>query len=212
MRQRAWQFCLFVVVSSTPALPQSAPDCDQPVPDNSIKSEDSVAAAALRGKSEKVAHSKKVFTEDDLQSSIGPFPRLKNNEAENGEDVVAAIATYAQSHSAKDTESAVHSWYDVYDRDLESAIKRGLEIRSVRTFNLRDMNELCETSEDWQRCAKRRVSEAHGAQFDQITLARNGEQIVRLQHSLMNIRNHLGTMGLRYDWFKVRTSNNIDRF
>jgi hypothetical protein len=71
---------------------------------------------------------------------------------------------------------------------------------------------LCDDSQDYEQCAKRRVAEEHGARYDIAEVASTNQQIVRLQHSLMNIRNRLLQMGFRYDWFKVRTTNNIDRF
>jgi hypothetical protein len=41
-------------------------------------------------------------------------------------------------------------------------------------------------------------------------MARNNALIHRLQNAFMKIRNGLGQYGLRYTWFKVRTTNNID--
>lgn len=35
---------------------------------------------------------------------------------------------------------------------------------------------------------------------------------VRIQHALMKVRGGLMQNGLRYDWFKVRTTNGIDTF
>jgi hypothetical protein len=140
------------------------------------------------------------------------LPRLKIKEAENGEDVIAAIITYKQNHSADQTEDAVHRWFDEYDNELEKAIQSNIEIKAVRGANVGNADVLCENAQDYYECQKRRVAEVHGARYDQAEIARNNEWIVRLQHSLMNIKNRLPQMGLRYDWFKVRTTNNIDRF
>jgi hypothetical protein len=133
-------------------------------------------------------------------------------EAENGEDVIAAIISYKQSHSAEQTEEAVRRWFDEYDKELEEAIQSNIEIKAVRGANVGNAYVLCENDQDYYQCQKRRVAETDGARYDQAEIARNSEWIVRLQHSLMNIRNRLPQMGLRYDWFKVRTTNNIDRF
>jgi len=36
--------------------------------------------------------------------------------------------------------------------------------------------------------------------------------MVRIQHSFSKVRNGLQMNNLRYDWFKIRTTNNIDQF
>jgi hypothetical protein len=38
----------------------------------------------------------------------------------------------------------------------------------------------------------------------------NGNFMVQAQHALVKIRNGLAQNGLRYEWFKIRTTNNID--
>jgi hypothetical protein len=188
-----------------PSLPQASVQTS-PDPD------DSLGAVARRAKSNKTAAAKRIITDDDVKGTIGPLPRLKIKEAENGEDVIAAIITYKQSHSADQTEEAVHRWFDEYDKDLEKAIQSNIEIKAVRGANVGNAYILCENDQDYYECQKRRVAETDGARYDQAEITRNNEWIVRLQHSLMNIKNRLPQMGLRYDWFKVRTTNNIDRF
>lgn len=174
-------------------------------------SEDSLGVAVKRAKVQKDGHSKKVITDDDLQSGLGPLPRLKTDEAENGEDVIAAIAKYKQSHSPEQTETVVRRWYNEYDTELAAAIKNNLETKEVRGASVNNTYELCQNEQDYSECRRRQVAEAKG-RYDQADIARTGQWIVRLQHSLTNIRNRLLLMGLRYDWFKVRTTNNIDRF
>jgi len=41
---------------------------------------------------------------------------------------------------------------------------------------------------------------------DQSTIRRNTGDATRIQHTFMKVRNGLMQMGLRYDWFKVRTT------
>jgi hypothetical protein len=175
-------------------------------------SEDSLGAVVRRAKAQRDGHSKKIITDDDLQSSLGPLPLLKMNEAENGEDVIAAIAKYKQSHSPEQTETVVRRWYNEYDSELAAAIKNNLETKAARGASLSNAYELCQNEQDYSECQRRQVAEAKGARYDEADIARTGQWIVRLQHSLSNVRNRLLQMGLRYDWFKVRTTNNIDRF
>jgi hypothetical protein len=175
-------------------------------------SDDSIATVAKRTKAQKDRHSKKIVTDDDLHSSSDGLPHLKTNEAENGEEVVVAIADYKKSHSPQETESVVHRWYDEYDAELAAAIKTNLEIKALRGATENDAYDLCQSGQDYTECERRRVAEAKGARFDQAEISRNSELIVRLQHSLMNVRSRLPQMGLRYDWFKLRTTNNIDKY
>jgi hypothetical protein len=56
------------------------------------------------------------------------------------------------------------------------------------------------------------MAEQRGAQHDRTEISNNTNVVVRIQHSFMKIRVGLTQNGLRYDWFKVRTTNNIDRF
>ena len=175
-------------------------------------SDNSLGAVARRAKAQKDRHSKKTVTDDDLHLSFDPLPHLKTNEAENGEAVIAAIADYKKSHTPQETETVARRWYDEYDAELAEAIKTNLEIRALRGATENDAYDLCQSGQDYIQCEKRRVAELKGARFDQAEIARNSDLIVRLQHSLMNIRGHLPQMGLRYEWFKLRTTNNIDKY
>lgn len=173
-------------------------------------SSDSIAAAARRTKAHK-DHAKKVITDDDVKPGFGPLPRLKLNEAENDEEVVAAVLNYKQTHTPEETEIAVRRWYDEYDKQLEQAIERNLEIKALRGANLNNSYDLCQKSQDYRQCQILRNQELNGARYDQSQIAQNSAVIVHLQHSLVSIRNHLIQIGLHYDWFKVRTTNNIDK-
>lgn len=202
-------FLFYILVNTSVALRAQDPTCAS---SSSDAAQESVAAAASRAKSQRTLHAKKVFTDEDLPVALGPLPPLKMNEAENGEEVVAAIAEYQQTHKRDETEAVVHRWYDEYDKQLEDAIKRNLQIKAVRNANSMNAAAMCETGEDYEKCENRRIAEWRDVRYDQAEILRNNEKIVRLQHSLMNIRNRLMQMGYRYDWFKVRTTNNIDRF
>ncbi|MGH9516962.1 MAG: hypothetical protein ACRD3P_14930 [Terriglobales bacterium] len=175
-------------------------------------SDDSLAAVARRTKAQKDRHAKKTVTDDDLRSTSDPLPRLKTNEAENGEEVIAAIAEYKKSHTPQETEAVIHRWYDEYDAQLADAIKKNLEIKALRGATVNEAYDLCQSSQDYSDCQRRRIAEAKGERYDQAEIARNSELITRFQHSLSNIRARLPQMGLRYEWFKMRTTNNIDRY
>jgi len=196
--------------SSPPAScsePASEPS-DVPAETNSS----SLAAAARSTKTQKTAKAKKVFTDEDMEATAGPLPRLKMDGAENADDVVAAIAKYKATHTPEQTEAAVHIWYDRYDDMLQAAIRENLDVQTLRAANVSNGYELCVQSQDYQQCQNRQMAEQRGARNDQLELAKNNNLTVRIQHSFMKVRNGLQMQNLRYDWFKIRTTNNIDQF
>lgn len=97
-----------------------------------------------------------------------------------------------------------------YDRHLAAAIRDNLDRQNLLQENQRNGYELGPQSDDYERCAKRRMSEAVGFGTDQATMARNKALIHRLQNAFMKIRNGLYRYDLHYSWFKVRTTNNMD--
>jgi hypothetical protein len=171
-----------------------------------------LAAAATSAKLQKTAHAKKVFTDEDMEATAGPLPRLRMEGAENADDVVAAIAKYKTTHTPEQTEEAVRIWYDRYDQMLAAAIQENLDMKTLRDANVSNGYELCQQSQDYRQCQNRQMAEQRGAQNDQIQQAKNSNLTVRIQHSFMKVRNGLQINNLHYTWFKIRTTNNIDQF
>jgi hypothetical protein len=139
------------------------------------------------------------------------LPRLTRDGAENSDEIVAAILKYRQSHSAAETEAAVHAWYDEYDAELGAAIQENLDLKSLREENVGSGYEMCR-SEDYEKCQKIRQAEYVGARHDQTTMSGNSARVVRIQHAFMKIRGDIMRCNLRYDWFKIRTTNGIDKY
>lgn len=170
-------------------------------------------ADVVRGsKAQKNAHAKKVLTDEDMEVSTGPLPRLRMEGAENADEVVAAISTYKAKHSLEETEKAVRIWYERYDEMLAAAIQENRDLKTLRDENLNNGYELCQQSQDYEHCQNRRMAEARGARHDQAEMAQNSNLMVRIQHSFSKVRNGLQRNNLHYQWFKIRTTNNIDQF
>jgi hypothetical protein len=199
---------IFLVLSAL-SLAQNAP----PVPSSaSPDSGVSLASAARWAKAQKAAKAKRVTTAEDMEASAGPLSRLKMEGAENADEVVAAISKYKLTHTPAQTEQAVRQWYDRYDEMLAAAIRQNLDIRTLRAANVSNGYELCLQSQDYQQCRNRQMAEQRGAQNDQAEQTKNSNLVVRIQHSFGKVRNGLQINNLPYDWFKIRTTNNIDRF
>jgi hypothetical protein len=172
----------------------------------------SLADVVRSGKAQKNAHAKKVLTDEDMEVSAGPLPRLRMDGAENADEVVAAISAYKTKHTPEETEKAVRIWYERYDEMLAAAIQENLDLKTLRDENLNNGYELCQESQDYEHCQSRRMAEARGARHDQAEMAQNSSLMVRIQHSFSKVRNGLQQNNLHYDWFKIRTTNNIDQF
>ena len=189
-----------------------APPPQSSATQNSTGSDASLAAAARDAKAQKAGKAKKVFTDEDMEATAGPLPRLKMDGPENSEEVVAAIAKYKAGHTPEQTENAVHIWYDRYDAMLAAAIQTNLDVTVLRQTNYNNGYELCQQSQDYQQCNNRQMAELRGARNDQVELTKNNNLEVRVQHAFMNVRNGLTMNGLRYEWFKIRTTNGIDMY
>ncbi|MFZ0277984.1 MAG: hypothetical protein WA254_15895 [Candidatus Sulfotelmatobacter sp.] len=146
---------------------------------------------------------------DALRNAL---PALTMDGAENGDDIVAAIGKYKQTHSPEDTEAAVQAWYDKYDVELAAAIQQNSTVNTLREENLSNGYEMCRESGDYQTCEGRRRAEYIGQRHDQATITKNFALEVRIQHAFMKVRIGIMRYGLHYDWFRVRTTNGIDTF
>jgi hypothetical protein len=178
-----------------------------------IPDEDASPAQVARDKkAQKNTHAKKVVTDEDMEGSAGPLPRLRMDGAENGDEIVAAITDFRMTHTQEQTESAVRIWFDRYDEMLAAAIRENLDTKTLRETNYRNGYELCQESQDYAQCHARQMAELRGARIDQIEMTKNSNLEVRIQHAFLKIRNGLMKSGLRYDWFRVRTTNGIDIF
>lgn len=155
---------------------------------------------------------KKVITEDDMNAAANQLPRIRMDGAENADEIIAAIGEYKASHTPEQTEEVVQAWYERYDQDLAAAIQQNQTVNTLREENFSNGNEMCREGGDWQKCEGRRRAEYVGVRHDQYTLKRNTELEVRVQHVFMKVRMGIGRYNLRYQWFKIRTTNGIDTF
>lgn len=209
----AWTVIALVLLgSSGPVSGQQSQTQASPASQGASDDSGSSLAAAARSAKVQKSHAKKVFTDEDMEASAGPLPRLKMEGAENADEVVAAISKYKTTHTPEQTEQAVRIWYDRYDQILAAAIQENQDMKTLRDANVSNGYQLCQESQDYQQCRNRQMAEQRGAQNDQLQMNKNMNLTVRIQHSFMKVRNGLQASGLRYEWFKIRTTNNIDQF
>jgi hypothetical protein len=206
--------CLFLagIIIVTITTPIAAQSCQPTPPTISGSSDASVAAAAKQSKVQKPGRAKKVFTDEDMEVTAGPLPKLKMDGPENGDEIVVAISTYKASHTPEQTERAVRVWYERYDEMLAAAIQENRNMQVLRSANMSNGYELCQEGGDYEQCRNRQMAEQRGARSDQVQMMNNTQLEARIQHAFMKIRNGLGMNNLRYEWFKIRTTNGIDTF
>lgn len=200
---------IFVVLAGCTAFGQSQQDnCPCPV-SNEAKS--SVAAAAQTAKAQG-AHAKHVFTDEDMETHKGPFPRLNMEGVDNSDEIIDAIGKYKQKHSPEEVEQAVHDWYDKYDTELNAAISQANEFKSLRDANVLNGYELRQQSMDYEKCQRRREAEMRGARLDNQIIRDNGLHTARIQQAMIKIRGGIMRYNLNYSWFKIRQGNGNGSF
>ena len=200
------------VAMSVPGAAQSDSCSAQQDPPAAADPAPSLAAAARDSKAQKSVHAKKVFTDEDMEATAGPIPRLKMDGAENADEVVAAISRYKTDHTPEETEKAVRIWYERYDEMLAAAIQDNQDMMVLRNANSSNGYDLCAEGGDYEKCRNRQMADARGARGDQNQMSKNSQLEVRIQHAFMKVRNGLQMNNLHYTWFKIRTTNNIDVF
>ncbi len=89
----------------------------------------SLADAAKDAKKNKTAHAAKAITDEDMDSRKGPLPRLNMEGTENSDEIIQAISEFKAKHNERETEQALHDWYNEYDTMLATAIRETTSYR-----------------------------------------------------------------------------------
>jgi hypothetical protein len=188
------------------ALAQSQP-APAPPPAQSSATASPLAAAASNAKAQKTGHAKKVFTDDDMEANAGPLPRMKMDGPENGDEIVAAITKYKESHTPEQTEQAIRTWYDRYDEMLVATIQENRDMQTIGSVNMSNGNELCQQSQDWEHCQSRQMADQRGNRTDQTQMMKNSALMMRIQRVFQKVRGALMMNNLHYSWFRIQSNN-----
>jgi len=195
------------------SLPSFAQQDSAQSPPQPPEQEKSLAEVARQAKKDKTAHAKKLITEDDVNAMRGPLPRLKMEGVDNSDEIIDAIGAYKAKHSDKETEQAIHDWYDEYDSMLGTAIRESTETKQRRDSTLYTGYQMCQLDNaDYVQCEKRRQAEMRGARHDQLELIDNGFLVGRIQQSFIKVRSGIGRYNLHHEWFKIRNANGNGSF
>ena len=208
---RNQQRCLLAIsvllTGSALGLAQDQPAPAPPPAQSTSGTASPLAAAASNAKAQKTGHAKKVFTDEDMEVNAGPLPRLKMDGAENGDEVVAAIVKYKETHTPEQTEQAVRTWYERYDEMLVAAIQENRDMAALSSANMSNGNELCQQSQDYQQCQNRQMADQRGNRSDQTQMIKNTTLMMRVQRVFMKVRSGLLMNNLHYSWFKIQSNS-----
>ncbi len=187
------------------SLAQTAPSRSS----NVSNASNSLGSVARSLQDTKAAPTKRVFSNDDMEASDEPLPRLNLNisQPDNSAAIVAAIVTYHQTHTPKQTEETVHAWFDLYDRTLADAVLGFNEHQSARQTNAKSMHEPCPTGEFQADCEKERQAAVHNLMQSDPVLSQDNRTMGRIQNGLRNVRDGLRMRDIRYPWFTIRSSD-----
>lgn len=192
--------------SSALALAQSQPAAASP-PAQSSAPASPLAAAASSAKAQKTGHAKKVFTDDDMEANAGPLPRMKMDGPENGDEIVAAITKYKETHTPEQTEQAIRTWYDRYDEMLVATIQENRDMATIGSVNMSNGNELCQQSQDYEHCQSRQMADQRGSRTDQTQMIKNNALMMRIQRVFQKVRGALMMNNLHYSWFRIQSNS-----
>jgi len=197
-----------LIACSAMGLAQSQPaPASQPPAENTSGTASPLAAAARNAKDQKTGHAKKVFTDEDMEVSAGPLPRIKMDGPENGDDIASAISRYKETHTPEQTEQAVRTWYDRYDEMLVATIQENRDMASLSSVNSSNANELCQQSQDYQQCQSRQMADQRGNRTDQTQMMKNSALMMRIQRVFTKVRSNLQMNNLHYSWFRIQTNS-----
>jgi hypothetical protein len=195
-----------LLACSVMVLAQNQP-APAPPPTQGSGTASPLAAAASNAKAQKTGHAKKVFTDDDMEVNAGPLPRMKMDGPENGDDIVAAITKYKETHTPEQTEQAIRTWYDRYDEMLVATIQENRDMATIGSVNMSNGNELCQQSQDYEHCQSRQMADQRGSRTDQTQMMKNNALMMRIQRVFQKVRGSLMMNNLHYSWFRIQSNS-----
>ena len=142
-----------------------------------------------------------------MEANAGPLPRMKMDGPENGDEIVAAITKYKETHTPEQTEQAIRTWYDRYDEMLVATIQENRDMQTIGSVNMSNGNELCQQSQDWEHCQSRQMADQRGSRTDQTQMIKNSALMMRIQRVFQKVRGALMMNNLHYSWFRIQSNS-----
>jgi len=132
-----------------------------------------LADVAKDAKQIKAAHAKKPVTDEDIESKKRPLPGLNMEDTDDSSENIEAIGKFKEQLNERETEQAIHNWYDEYDEMLAAAVRESLEMRDQRESTSYHGDKLCQQG---VMRDNRMVTGLHSAGFHQDPLLNQSVQ------------------------------------
>lgn len=164
------------------------------------------------------AKAKRVFSDDDMSIRKSPIPSIALQGSENTEQILSAIHDFRWNHSAEETETVVHDWFDEQSAVLSSAIDANLRMQKHNVMRMEGAQDRSSYpynygyDPDSSRMNERMTTERWSQRVDARSSQENFQVISRVQQALMKVRVDVicrpnKTKPAAYDWFRIPTAN-----
>ena len=190
--------CFFLGLSSAYGFAQTTAASSTPQP--------TVADIAREAAKNKRPHGTVVITNDSAAVPRGPFPGVFSGGFDNKDDILKAIDDYRRLHTLKQTETALHEWYDQQDALLSSAIEDNRQIEQ-RQIDREYGDTGYSNPRDYRQAEKLRMLELNSMRDEQKRKKENSLLSARVQQTFLWVRNGSKKYGMELGWFKIRCGN-----
>jgi hypothetical protein len=166
---------------------------------------------ARKAKEEKTARPQsKLVVDDDSEplKNKSPLPELALHGLDNTDQIIRAIERFKLTHSAEETEEALHEWYDGYDQMMERAIDESklMKERHISRVTGTRVNAT-DRINDYRQYEKTMEAERRSDEDDRRHVEANSLLTARIQQAFTQIRFSLQMKQIKYEWFKIRFGN-----
>jgi uncharacterized protein (DUF885 family) len=174
--------------------------------DGTAAPQKSIAELAAQAKTNKTVHAKIRLDDDSDDVKKSPIPDISSSDfADNSDEIARAIIDYRTTHSAKETEEVLHTWYDKYDTQLSRALDDNRRINARQSQNAyadayagaRNMRDYQEAMASYQR----------STMDDYQRRTQNYALSGRIRGAFTKVRNQIRPKGMDFDWFVIRDGN-----
>jgi hypothetical protein len=206
---RRLALCAFLILCASAVAQQSKESSPKPAPEPpkspttpapSAKPESTLIVVPdekplgdVAREKKKTAAKKAVLDEETISTTQHPIPAIYTGGVNNWDEIVKAVDEYHATHTANEFENALRAWYADNDSTMANAIA---ELKRIENALPPDVNSQYE----YEVAVRDRRT-------DLVKRKEYGLLIARIQQTFQHVRNHLRTMGVTYDWFKIRCGN-----
>jgi hypothetical protein len=177
--------------------------------DGSASPQKSIAELAAEAKTNKTVHAKIRLDDDSEDVKRSPIPEIASADfGDNSDEIVRAIVDYRTTHSAKETEDVVHTWYDKYDTQLGRALDDNRRISSRQSQGYSGYYpDPSSGARNWREYQDAAAAYQRSSLDDYQRRAQNFALSGRIRNTFLKVRNQIKLKSMDYEWFVIRDAN-----